>query len=453
MSIRLRLAAWCGAIFCALFVGLAVFIYAVHASAHYHDLDETLAAVTTHYRVEIERQLATGALLSRELVGAVDTEGEQLIGAQLTVFDARGEILLGRSLLGAAPITPAIEPPSRGPATYQTIDTPDGRVRVHTMSLIKSGQTVGYIQTSVSLAKLDRSITRFRLLLVAAGVGGLMVAVVGSLVTAARALRPIADVTETARAIALSRGFGRRLEPTTRHDELGELARTFNEMLSSLDDAHQAQRRFVDDAAHELRAPLTSIIGNLELLKRAHDLPSGERASALADAHAEAERLGRMVNGLLTLARADAGQRASRRPVDLDQIVVDVVRQVHSLANGVELGIAAFEPVVVEGDADRLRQLLFILVENALRYTPNDGKVTVSLLVENDEVRLSIADTGIGIAPGDLPHLFDRFYRADPARARPAGADWGWRSPSGSLRRTTDRLRWRARQGWGRCLP
>ena len=192
-------------------------------------------------------------------------------------------------------------------------------------------------------------------------------------------------------------------------------------MLSSLDVAYQAQRRFVDDAAHELRAPVTSITGNLDLLERARDLPAAEREVVLADVHAETERLGRLVNDLLALARADTGQRITRTNVELDRVVIEGVRGMDHLADDVDLGIAALEPAVVDGDPDRLKQVLIILVENALRYTPAGGRVRVSLRRRAGEVVLAVEDSGMGIAPADLPHIFDRFYRADPARSRVAG--------------------------------
>ena len=420
MPIRLRLAAWCVAIFCVLLTAVALVIYEIHSNVHYRELDQTLAAVTAHFQSEIKSTLATGSPLSPSLLATLDTAGPELVGADLTIYDAAGTVILGEPLPGA---TPALGDPGRdghAAETFATISAPAGRVRVHTMPLMTEGATVGYIQSRISLAALDASIARFRGFLLVAIVGGLLVAAVGSLLTATRALRPIADVTETARAIALSRGFGRRLVPIRQHDELGELARTFNEMLGSLDAAYQAQRRFVDDAAHELRAPVTSIAGNLDLLERAHDLPAAEREAVLADVRIEADRLGRLVNDLLALARADAGQRISRTRVELDRVVVDGVRGMRRLAGAVDLAIVALEPALVDGDQDRLNQIVVILVENALRYTPAGGQVRVSLRTQADEAVLVVEDTGIGIAFADLPHIFDRFYRADPARSRDA---------------------------------
>lgn len=421
MSIRLRLAAWCVAIFCALFVGLAIIIYTVHARAHYRDVDDTLAAITSHYQSEIEQRIATGTVLSRSVVASLNVEGQQLVGSQLTIYDAAGQVIFGRVIAGATPMAVPSDSSPHGSTRYLTVDTPDGRVRVHTLPLTDGTRTAGYVQTSVSLVNLDRSIARFRLLLMAAMVGGLLVALGGSLATAARALRPIADMTETARAIALSRAFGRRLDPISQNDELGELSQTFNEMLASLNEAHQSQRRFVDDAAHELRAPLTSILGNLDLLERARDLPESEHQAVVADVRAEAERLGRLVGELLMLARADAGQKVARDLVELDRLTVEVVRQMAPMADGISFEIADLIPTAIRGDADRLRQLLVILVENALRYTPAGGKVLIALRQCNGEAVLSVSDTGIGIAAADLPHVFDRFFRADQARSRVVG--------------------------------
>ena len=420
MSIRVRLAAWCVAIFCVLLTTVAFVIYEIHSSVHYHDLDQTLAAVTAHFQSEITSALASGSPLSPSLLASLDMTGPEVVGADLAIYDATGTLIAGEILRGAMPALSDSGGNEHGTESFVTISTPAGRVRVHTMPLVTNGAIAGYIQSRVSLAALDASITRFRVLLLVTIAGGLLVAAVGSLLTATRALRPIADVTETARAIALSRGFGRRLEPNRQHDELGELARTFNEMLGSLDAAYQAQRRFVDDAAHELRAPVTSITGNLDLLKRARDLPVVEREAVLADIHVEAARLGRLVSDLLALARADAGQQIFRTRVELDRVVVDGVREMQPLAGDVDLAIAALGAAVVDGDQDRLKQVVLILVENALRYTPAGGRVQVSLRVQADEAVLTVKDTGMGIASGDLPLIFDRFYRADPARSRVA---------------------------------
>ncbi len=223
-------------------------------------------------------------------------------------------------------------------------------------------------------------------------------------------------------------------------DELAHLVDAFNTMLTALESATAAQRRFVADASHELRAPLTTIQGNLALLlARRDEIVPEEQRAMLADAHVETLRLGQLVNDLLALARADAGNDApaadaadrasapARRPrlVDLDRIVLDLVRQtrarVAAEGSGLELKIARIEPVHIRGDEVELRQLALILLDNAVKYTPasaTGARVTVSLERSGAQAVLRVRDTGIGIDAADLPHVFDRFYRADRARDR-----------------------------------
>jgi signal transduction histidine kinase len=204
-------------------------------------------------------------------------------------------------------------------------------------------------------------------------------------------------------------------------DELGRLAATFNQMLTSIEAAYVAQQRFVSDASHELRAPLTAIQGNLELLRRHPEMVSADRDESLAEAEREAGRLTRLVADLLALARADAGVTLQCRPVDLDTVVLDAFRMARSLAHGQELSLEPFEPAQVLGDEDRLKQLVLILLDNALKYTPVRGQVTLGLHQRDQQVEITVRDTGVGIATEDLPHVFDRFYRADPARSRDPG--------------------------------
>jgi signal transduction histidine kinase len=224
---------------------------------------------------------------------------------------------------------------------------------------------------------------------------------------------------------------------------MAQVVETFNEMLTSLESATQTQRRFVADASHELRAPLTTIQGNLAFLQRHYDdLPAEERRTMLADAHVETLRLAELVEELLLLARADAsvdtppvlagakaaGENTHREPpVELDHAVLQLVRQLRRRLSAegskLKLEIGHIEPVRVRGDEESLRRVMLILLDNALKYTPvrdeeGRGRVVVSLERNNGQAVLRVSDTGIGIDPEDLPHIFERFYRADRARSR-----------------------------------
>jgi two-component system OmpR family sensor kinase len=271
------------------------------------------------------------------------------------------------------------------------------------------------------LAPLDESVRRFGQLMAAmALIGAILTFAVGWLL-AGRALRPVTVLTDEARTIARSQAFARRVPVEHPRDELGRLATTFNEMLQSLEAAYAAQQRFVSDASHELRAPLTVLQANLELLQRAPGLAPPEREQALAEAHLVSERLVRLVADLLALARADAGLQLRREPVELDRVLMDVLGQARHLVRRQQLEVRELEPIQVMGDAHRLMQLVLILVDNAIKYTPGTGRVALSLRRDGSTARLTVRDTGIGIAADALPHVFERFYRADPARSRDAG--------------------------------
>jgi signal transduction histidine kinase len=252
-------------------------------------------------------------------------------------------------------------------------------------------------------------------------------AVLGALLARA-ALRPIDQMTQTALAISRTQDLSRRLDVEGPADEVGRLAATFNEMLSRLDTLFSTQQRFIADVSHELRTPLTTIQGNVDLLCRgvAQDAQAGEETMAVIDA--EVSRMSRLVSDLLLLARVDAGVQLETEPVELDTLLLDVFRQARVMSDGVDVRLGHEDQAVVMGDADRLRQLLLNLVDNAIKYTLPGGQVTLSLYNDPEWVRVDVADNGIGIPEEDLqpgqdgrPQIFERFYRSDPARSRERG--------------------------------
>ena len=258
--------------------------------------------------------------------------------------------------------------------------------------------------------------------------GGALVAgmaLIGGLVLARRALAPVADVTETARAISLSGDFAARVEAGDAGDEVGELVVAFNEMLAALEQNHQALQRFLADASHQLRSPLTTIRANLDLAQRP-GLPDAERQAILADARDEAERMGRLIGDLLGLARAESGARLEFGPVELDALLVESVRHQREAAPHVRLSVSHVEPTVVDGDRDRLRELIGILLDNAARYTPDGGSVAAGVEVRDGRAVIHVEDSGIGLAAEDRERLFERLYRGARARElRPSGTGLG----------------------------
>lgn len=185
----------------------------------------------------------------------------------------------------------------------------------------------------------------------------------------------------------------------------------------------EAQKRFVGDAAHELRAPLTSIQGNLELLKRYPNMPETDRSETTDDAFREAARLGRLVNDLLVLARGDAGEGLRLEPILLHDLVSKSLRHAQHLTKNHQFELLKNNHCTVEADHDRLQQLMLILLENAIKYTPDGGFIRVSLDCNPEWAQIQVQDTGVGISVEHLAQVFERFYRVD--KGRPRGTDPG----------------------------
>jgi signal transduction histidine kinase len=230
------------------------------------------------------------------------------------------------------------------------------------------------------------------------------------------ALRPIARITQTAKAIGEAQDFARRVDHRGPQDEVGRLATTFNAMLGALQAAYQTQRRFVADASHELRTPLTSIRGNIALLQRVPPIDAEDRSAVLNDLAGESERMSRLVADLLTLARADAGRTLRREPVALAPLVAGLARRLSTIYPDRALRFDVPDHLTVQADPDALLQVLLNLLDNALKFTPPGRLVLVTAGWSHGQVHISVRDSGPGIPPEVLPHIFERFFQEDSTR-------------------------------------
>lgn len=305
---------------------------------------------------------------------------------------------------------------------YSNIIRNDVEWRVLTQSLNIWGRQIG-IQVATSFQTIRDAAGILVVIMLTSGGVGIIGSIAVGMWLSSRALKPIHQITEAAGRIATTDDLKTRLTWTGPLDELGQLVSVFNHMMSRLEHLFSVQQRFVGDVSHELRTPLTAIRGNIDLVKR-----YGMDATSLEAIDSEAERMSRLVNDLLLLARADYGElKIELEPLDVDDIVTEAYREARVLAKDRDLTvrIVDFEPVRVNGNADRVKQLLLNLISNAIKFTPDGGMVTLNLRREGQEAVLQVADTGVGIGEEDMRRIFDRFYQADSSRRKDDGDGFG----------------------------
>lgn len=268
---------------------------------------------------------------------------------------------------------------------------------------------VGLPANTVEATLAQLGIDLFRTVLFALGLSAL-----GVWLLSRQALAPVKRVTAVARVIS-GRDLSQRVPVPKTHDEVSELATTLNNMLDRLQESFETQRRFTADASHELRTPVTAIVGHANYLLR-RTKPTPEQVDSLTVIKREAERMAKLVNDLLELARADAGFSVEKHPVNVVEVVESVHMDIALAAGNTDIKVSSAQPVIeVLGDAGRLKQVFLNLVQNAI----NAGAqhVSVSITQERDMVRIEVLDDGPGIAPDAIPHLFERFFRIDGARS------------------------------------
>jgi signal transduction histidine kinase len=340
--------------------------------------------------------------------------------ATVRIFDARG------SLLDASPNAVDLGPPVPGVHTA-------GEMRVDTVTLRsrQSGRIAGYVQYGRDQAQVDSTIDRLWLFIAAGVLVATLLASLAGLAIARRAMRPISSLTATAREIADTGDSSRHMPEPRVEDEVGELARTLEQMLRSLDAARaereaamKKQREFVADASHELRTPLTSVLANLELLQASLEGGWRDEERAIVDSALRSSgRMSRLVGDLLLLARADAGRVAARTRCDLAELAGNAAAEVAPTVGERELRVDNERPLAVDGNPDELHRMVLNLLDNAVRHTPPGSAVELSLRASGGEAVVEVADDGPGIPVDVREQIFDRFVRGGdgPADTAPRG--------------------------------
>jgi heavy metal sensor kinase len=431
-SIRFRLVLWFTAILAVILFAFSAFLF--YTQSHnlqeeaVREIDRRLTGLAQNVQTALRQgsgqiSIPNGLLRDTDVFILLSPDGQVL--ASQGPIPAQEAIQIVSAGMQITPRT------SESPAIYWTSSSSQNYVFIVAPVQGQLGMT--FLMVFGGILDPSALVRRFLLTLVAGSLLTLAIALVGGFWLADRAMRPVKTITQAARTIGET-DLSRRLNMRSK-DELGELANTFDAMLARLQAAFERQRQFVADASHELRTPLTIV--NLETSRAIASRRSPqEYQHALSIIHSENDFMTSLVNDLLTLARMDAGQTTIEKTrLDLSDVVVETMERLTPLAtrNGVTLEAGNLPETYFLGDRQYLLQMLSNLVENAIKYTTGDKRlVRVETGTAIGSVWVRVSDTGPGIAPEHLPHLFDRFYRVDKARTRDAQAESDPRSPSGS---------------------
>ena len=417
MSLRLRLALFGAGVVALTLVLFGLLLYALFARGVNTNQDDLIRGRARDAVASLASAPA-GELAPRAPLAPADLTSSTEVFIEVLKPD--GSVVYSTAQLnGAPPVAPTalLADAAAHRGAFATAGDSKQRTQLRLYALPFTG---GYVVTGQSTRVPQSNLSGIVGFLIISAIPTLLAALAASWLVAGRALRPLKAVAGEADEIGRTRDFSRRLPSTRARDEVALLALSFNRMLGHLQDAYRglgtaldAQRRFVADASHELRTPLTTIQGNAGLLAHGPPIAEAVRRAAAADIAEEADRMGRLVDRLLTLARADSGLSLELAPVELRELVVDVTRQAAAVHPQQTIDVQAGDAAVA-GDQDALRQLLWILLDNALRHSRS--RIAVRLGVEAGWARLSVSDDGPGIAPENRERIFERFYRADAAR-------------------------------------
>jgi len=423
-TLRFKLTLWYVAILGVTLCAFSFFLYLTLSEGLYRSLDNKLRTTAEVIAASIRRPFGPGPSLADIDQIMREHFGIRPLGRFVQVLDETGKRSSNIRNVDIPMSMETLERVSKGETVFETVTVAKEKIRLVTLPIFEKGRMVGIVQVGSPLEEIEEALRQLLLILLVAVPSVLILAVVGGLFLANKALRPVDEITNTARKIGSSGDLSQRIRLKRKvDDEIGRLAATFNEMIAKVENSFQQIKRFTADASHELKTPLTILRGEIEVGLKRLRTPE-EYQKILASNLEEVKHMSRMVEDLLTLARADMGALELRKEVvDLGGRVREVWEEVRLWAEdkGVELLFQEDGEARIMGDRGRLRQLALNLIDNAIKYTPSGGRVELRVVRDGDEVTFSVADTGEGIPAEDLQRIFERFYRVDKARSRQRG--------------------------------
>jgi|SRR6185437_9933967 len=419
-SVRTRLTLWHAAVLALSLIAFAVLVYYAAAATFYERQDESLRSTA--------QTVASAYLEEFEEAHSLERAG-QIVLTELTFPNHHVQVTdkVGRPIASTRNVSEnALLIPS--PALSQARQRGFSFVNVNGLRVaivpLSSDRELGFATVAEPLSVIDEGLRRLRRDFYAGVPLILLLASAGGYFLARKSLSPIASMNLQTQHITAER-LSSRLDVDNPRDELGRLATTINDLLTRLETSFKEQQRFIADASHELRTPLAVLRGETEVaLNKPRTIPEYQESLSLIKD--EAERLSRIVEDLFMLARQpmDAPVALEKEPLSLNETIKDCARaaQVLAIRKGVRLHTESDPtPIIFNGDEELLKRMILNLLDNAVKYTPEDGKISVVLARQNGNARITVRDTGIGISQADQTHVFDRFFRVDKARSRMLG--------------------------------
>lgn len=429
-TVRARLTLWYVSLLAAILVVVLGMTYLLLARAMYARIDDSLRVFLQIVATSLTNDLAEG----QQIDDAARSTATELASRSylVAIYDGGGRLMgeAGREDDIVIPMPPLDTVPTEGDPQLLTIVEADDLDDRHRLALRRVTVPPGVeyvIVVGSSLEPTDEELESLRGILSYVVPLSLVIAGLGGWFLARRSLSPVVAMAERARQIGVG-SLDARLPVVNPRDELGTLAGTFNELLSRLESSVEQQRRFMADASHELRTPVTIARTAASVALQQPTRSEAEYRETLEIIEQESIRLSRIVDDLFTLTRADAGTYPVRKtPMYLDELIDDVVRamRVVSAPRNVSIVAESIHPAPFTGDEDLIRRLVLNVVDNAIRYSPPGGSVRVALDRSGDAYSVSVTDQGPGIAPEVQAKIFERFYRVDAARTRDGGAGLG----------------------------